>query len=72
MKTISRTLEIDIDMDTDGCRVTVTDNETSDYVSYDVMFEPDEHPEFNEWIGNEIYSWMEFMHEELGLIEDDE
>ena len=70
MKETSRTLEIDIDMDTEGCRVTVTDTESSSYVSYDVMVEPNEHPEFNEWIGNEIYSWIEFMQEELDSMED--
>ena len=29
-----------------------------------VPFSPDEHPEFNELIGNEIYSWVSLMMDE--------
>lgn len=27
----------------------------------DVPFSPDEHPKFNDTIGNEIYSWVQIM-----------
>ena len=30
----------------------------------DVPFTPDEHPQFNDAIGNEIYSWIQIMMEE--------
>lgn len=34
-----------------------------DHIS-DVPFSPDEHPHFDEAIGNEIYSWVRLMMEE--------
>ena len=30
----------------------------------DVPFSPDEHPKFNDAIGNEIYSWVQLMMDE--------
>ena len=34
-----------------------------DHIS-DVPFSPDEHPEFNDAIGNEVYSWVQLMMDE--------
>lgn len=45
--------------------VIVTDTETGSCMSsVDVPFSPDEHPEFDKALGNEIYSWITFMMED--------
>lgn len=58
---LSITLCID---DEDNYTVEIYEGETGDHVSKTVDYDPTEHPEFNEWIGNEIYSWFEIMTEE--------
>ena len=36
-----------------------------------IPFSPDEHPEFNETIGNEIYSWVTIAMEDDGYEEEE-
>ena len=44
--------------------VQIYEPETGDWNRKIVPFSPDEHPELNEWIGNEIYEWITYMMEE--------
>lgn len=71
MKNIQRTLDIDIEMDEESTLVTVTDNETGSYTQMELP-EFSERQRFNEWIGNEVYSWISLMSEELNEMEDEE
>lgn len=41
--------------------VEIYDPSTCDRSFYVLSYDETEHPEFNEWIGNEIYSWFEDM-----------
>lgn len=40
---------------------TVYDAESGDLKTIKAPYSPDEHPEFNEEIGNEIYSWIQLL-----------
>lgn len=40
---------------------TVYDAESGDLKTIKAPYSPDEHPEFNEEIGNEIYSWVQIL-----------
>ena len=63
-----RTLNITLTaLGNDDYLVNVFEGESGDHVSKTICFSPDEHPEFNEWIGNEIYSWIEIMNEENNM-----
>lgn len=61
-RNLSITLHVD---DKDNYHIDIYETETGDHVSKTVYYEPTEHPEFDTWIGNEIYSWFELMTEEL-------
>ncbi len=54
-----RILDITIAVLPDGFfDVGIYDPASGDYVHKDFPISPDEHPEFNEWVGNEIYDWV--------------
>lgn len=43
----------------------IFDYETGDGITFDNnVYSPDEHPEFNEKIGTEIYGWVDLMMDE--------
>lgn len=59
-----RVLEITISNGTDGFfDIEIYDAASGDLVHRDFPFSPDEHPEFNEWVGNEIYDWVDLMND---------
>lgn len=45
---------------------TVYDAESGDLKTIKAPYSPDEHPEFNEEIGNEIYSWVQILADRFG------
>lgn len=45
--------------------VDVYEPESGGYCKIHNVFSPDEHPEFNDQIGNEIYSWLTLMADEM-------
>lgn len=59
-----RTLSIDLWIEDDNAMVEIVEGETGDHVGIVVPFSPFEHPEFNEQVGNELYSWLEMLAEE--------
>ena len=62
---MERTLEITISVtNADEFNIAIREHGTGDHTSQDFPFSPDEHPELNEWIGNEIYGWLTYMMEE--------
>lgn len=53
------TVYIKTDINQDTFDVSVIDGESGTSTTFtDVPFSPDEHPEFNDQIGSEIYSWI--------------
>ena len=62
---MERNLEVRLIFVDDIAEVQVCELESGDFVRNVFPFEPLEHAEFNEWIGNEIYSWLELMNETL-------
>lgn len=44
--------------------VTIHDNESGEWTSCDFPYSPDEHPEFDEWIGNAIYMYLPEIEDE--------
>lgn len=44
---------------------TVSEPESGEQTTFYDEFSPDEHPEFNEHLGNEIYSWLSLWSDEL-------
>lgn len=44
---------------------TVSEPESGEQTTLYNEFSPDEHPEFNEQLGNEIYSWLSLWTDEM-------
>lgn len=42
-------------------RISVSEPETGEHVSRDFLYIPYAHEGLNEWIGNELYSWIAMM-----------
>lgn len=55
---MQRLLEITIRVNDDDFEVDVYEPESGEVAQYQHPYSPEEHPEFNEAIGNEIYSWI--------------
>ena len=64
---MERTLNLTIYLDDYNKNVTVDVREPESGESGRIVtpFSPDEHPEFNERIGNEIYSWITLWADEM-------
>lgn len=61
---MKRTLYIDIETEPGGWfDVTISDGESGDHITNTFPFSPEEHPEFNDWVGNELYDWVDWMME---------
>lgn len=45
--------------------ITVSEPESGLHTTFDFFFSPDEHPEFNNTIGDEIYSWLSLWFDEM-------
>jgi len=55
---MQRTLELTIRLNKDTFEVDVYEPETGDVKQMQFEYSPDEHPEFDVQLGNEIYSWI--------------
>jgi hypothetical protein len=53
-----KTLELTIRYDADHFEVDIYEPETGECSQMNCALSFDEHPEFNQAIGNEIYSWL--------------
>ena len=61
-----RHLDLDIDLyDNEYVRILVSEPESGESQSFGFPLSQDEHPEFNEQIGNEIYSWLSLWADEM-------
>ena len=67
---MQRLLEITIRLNVDDFEIDVYEPESGEVVQYQHPYSPDEHPEFDETIGNEIYSWISLWRDELEDEED--
>lgn len=60
------TLEVTITINDEYFDVEVTEAESGYNTKFqDIPYMPDEHPEFNKAIGNEVYSWVSVGIDEL-------
>lgn len=55
---MERNLHLTICMDGDNVKIVVTEPESGEVSHFKFVYSPDEHPEFDRVIGNEIYSWL--------------
>ena len=63
---MERHLDLTIRLDPDGdVEVDVYEPESGECSQIQYPFSPDEHPEFNESIGEEIYSWLKLWADEM-------
>lgn len=62
---VQRTLELTIRINEDSFEVDVYEPESGEIVQIQHPYSPDEHPEFDKRIGNEIYSWLSLWAEEM-------
>lgn len=59
-----RELELTIRLNEDDFAVDVYEPESGETSWMRFPFSPDEHPEFDRWIGEEIYSWISLWADE--------
>lgn len=65
MERIERTLELTITLDEENVSCDVYEPESGECTTLKGPLSFDEHPEFNEAIGNEIYSWLSLWSDAL-------
>ena len=63
---MQRMLELTIRLNEDTFEVDVYEPETGDIAQMQFPYSPDEHPEFDEKIGEEIYSWISLRADQEG------
>lgn len=61
---MSRVLELTIRLNGDDFEVDVYELESGEVAQIQYPYSPDEHPEFDKAIGDEIYSWISLWAEE--------
>ena len=61
-----RTISVDLTAVAGGFMAELSEGESGDHASKWFPYSPDEHPEFDSWIGAELYDWITFMCEEEG------
>ena len=61
---MERMLELTIRVNDDDFEVEVYEPESGEFVRLQHPYAPDEHPEFDKAIGNEIYSWISLWKDE--------
>lgn len=61
---VNRSLELVFDVGKNGFKVTVHESESGEWTHAEFPLSPDEHPEFDRFIGNEIYSWISLWREQ--------
>lgn len=62
---LQRELELTIRLNDDDFEVDVYEPETGMVTQFQHPYSPDEHPEFDKSIGDEIYSWLGLWREEV-------
>lgn len=61
-----RLLELTIRLNEDDFEVDVYEPESGEITQLQHQFTPDEHPDFDKSIGDEIYSWLSLWYDEEG------
>ena len=62
---MQKILELTIRLNGDNFEVDVNEPESGEIAQMQHPFSPDEHPEFDKSIGNEIYSWLSLWADEM-------
>ena len=63
---MQKNLDIQLRLNDDCFDVDIYEPESGDVQQYSFPYSPDEHPEFDATIGEEIYSWLRSMADEEG------
>ena len=61
---MKRTISIDLSVADGGFTATLSEGESGDHTSRWFPHSPDEHPEFDDWIGAELYDWINELEKE--------
>lgn len=61
---MQRTLELTVRLNEEDFEIDVYEPESGGCKQMQFPFSPDEHPEFNEQIGTEIYSWLSLWYDQ--------
>lgn len=61
---MQRNIELTVRLNDDNFEVDVYEPESGDVVQFQYPYSPDEHPEFDKAIGDEIYSWISLWKDE--------
>ena len=61
---MERTLTVTLRIEDGNAVAEFLESETGESLTVAVPYSPDEHPEFNEQVGNELYSWLTMLAEE--------
>lgn len=71
-KHIEKNLDLTISLDEENVTIDICEPESGERTVIEAPLSFDEHPEFSEAIGNEIYSWLSLWSDELKEMENDE
>lgn len=71
-KHIEKNLDLTISLDEENVAIDICEPESGERTVIEAPLSFDEHPEFSEAIGNEIYSWLSLWSDELKEMESDE
>lgn len=71
-KHIEKNLDLTISLDEENVAIDICEPESGERTVIEAPLSFDEHPEFSEAIGNEIYSWLSLWSDELKEMENDE
>ena len=71
-KHIEKNLDLTISLDEENVSIDICEPESGERTVIEAPLSFDEHPEFSEAIGNEIYSWLSLWSDELKEMENDE
>ena len=62
---MKKSLEVTVCLENRELTLEILEPESGDRQELVFPYSPEEHPEFNETVGNEIYSWAELMADEM-------
>ena len=68
---MERTLTVTITIESsDEYTVEILDGESNDHVAKTLPYSKDDHRELDDWLGNEVYGWLDYMIEGIEMGEE--
>ena len=68
---MTRSLDVEISLNETEYDVSIYDHDSGDHVRYTFPIGDRKHKELNDAMGEEIYSWVDFMLEEVAMTDGD-